>query len=179
MKASFLGWAAIAAVLSACGAGGDYGYSREYSPLGDEEDFMEQATPVTYEEVRRDPADYRNVTVGWFGIVTGVSDEGGTTTVALDHRTHRDRHLCRDETDGSCRVTISDRSGGPFSTLVALRPEDRDGEARLWVGSLVKVYGSPTGDFDADGGPMIQASYYRHWPRGTYVTTGAAGSMRR
>ncbi len=60
-----------------------------------------------------------------------------------------------------------------------IRPEDREGENRLWVGSLVKVYGSPTGDFDEEGGPILQSAWYRLWPHGKYVTTGARGSMRR
>ncbi|MEM9195338.1 MAG: hypothetical protein AAGF12_39575 [Myxococcota bacterium] len=170
---------AIAAVLG-CGGGGQYSYAREYVPLGQEEEFLEQASPVSYEEVRRDPADFRESNLGWFGIVTRVQHEdGGNATVALTYRNHRERHLCGDERSSSCRVTVSERAIGPFSIQIQMRPEDREGQDRMWVGSLVKVYGSPTGDFDDEGGPLIRAAFYRHWPRGTYVTTGAAGSMRR
>lgn len=177
---AFLFVLVIPSSLVGCGGAGQYSYAREYVPLGDEEDFMEQTSAVTYEEVRRDPADFRESQVGWFGIVTGVQPgEGGNATVALTFRNYRERHLCADERASSCRVTVSERVGGPFSILLQMRPEDRDGQERIWVGSLIKVYGSPTGDFDDEGGPLVRAAYYRHWPRGTYVTTGAAGSMRR
>jgi hypothetical protein len=170
---------ASVALVSACGAG-QYGYDREYVPLGDEDDYLEQATEVTYEEVRRNPADYRSAMVGWFGVVTALdADANGRARVALTYRTHQPRHLCRDETAGSCRVTVSDRAGGPFSAVIEMRPEDRAGQDRMWIGSLVKVYGLPSGDFDEQGGPVLQAQHYRHWPRGTYVTTGAASAMRR
>jgi hypothetical protein len=76
-------------------------------------------------------------------------------------------------------VTVSDRQSGPFTAKLAIRPEDQSGQDRLWTGSLVRVYGHPTGEFDEEGGPVIQAEWYRHWPRGKYVTTGAAASMRR
>jgi len=164
----------------ACGGGGQYGYSREYEPLDEEEDPMEAATPTTWEEVHRDPRDYRSQLLAWFGVVENVDTDGsGRARVLLSYRTHQERHLCSDELASSCRVTITDRSTGPFTAVLTMHPEDRQGEARLWTGSLLKVYGSPTGEFDAQGGPVLQVRYYRHWPRGTYVTTGARGSMRR
>ncbi len=172
----------IAAVclVTACGGAGPFGYAREYVALDDEETHMLQASAITYEEVRRDPDEFLDRTVGWFGVVTQVDLEGdGAATVAATFRTHQARHLCRDETASSCRVTVSEREGGPFSSRLQLRPEDRDGRDRLWVGSLIKVYGAPTGAFDEEGGPVLEADWYRHWPRGTYVTTGAASSMRR
>ncbi len=176
---SAIGTALAGLLLAACGAG-QYGYDREYVPLGDEDAYIGNTTDVSYEDVRRDPADFRSATVGWFGVVTSVErGTNGRTLVHATHRIHQTRHLCGDETAGSCRVTVSDRESGPFTAVVQIHPEDREGEARLWAGSLVKVYGSPTGEFDTEGGPMIEAEYYRHWPRGTYVTTGAAGSMRR
>ena len=141
---------------------------------------MERVAPVSYEEVRRDPAQFRSSTIGWFGVATAVTaGEGGRTRVALTHRIHQERHLCNDETAGSCRVTVSDRQSGPFTAVLELAPDDREGELRLWVGSLIKVYGSPNGEFDDQGGPVIMVQHYRHWPRGYYVTTSAAGSMRQ
>lgn len=168
-----------ALIVVGCGGGGQYGFTRTYEPQDEEEPFMEQeAQAVSYEDVKRDPAQFRSSTIGWFGVVTAV-EGSGTVRVAMTHRIHQDRHLCGDETAGSCRVTVSDRQSGPFTAILELRPEDRDGQDRLWVGSLVKVYGSPNGEFDAQGGPVIQARWYRHWPRGYYVTTSAAASMRR
>ena len=95
-------------------------------------------------------------------------------------RTHQDRHLCEDETEGSCRVTVSDRDGGPFSAVIALAPEDTAGENRVQTGSLLRVYGPLIpGQYDAQGGPVLRAQFYRHFPRGQYVTTAARGSWRR
>lgn len=167
------------ALVVGCGGGGQYGYAREYEPLSEEEPYFEAEQRVTYEDVRRDPADYRSSQIGWFGVVTDLDTSGDRARIHLSHRIHQDRHLCADEYDSSCRVTISEREGGPFTAVVDLRPEDLAGQDRLWVGSLVKVYGAPTGDFDDQGGPVIDAEWYRHWPRGKYVTTGAAASMRR
>jgi len=166
-------------LLCACG-GGQYGYDREYVTHGDEDPYMERVAQVSYEDVRRDPADYRSSLLGWFAVVTSVErDAGNRTLIHGTHRIHQARHLCSDETSGSCRVTVSDRASGPFTAVVDIRPEDREGEERLWGGSLVKIYGSPTGEFDTEGGPILDGEFYRHWPRGTYVTTGASGSMRR
>jgi len=176
------GWTILGVVawLGGCGAG-SHGFAREYSPLGDEDDYFETASAVGYEEVRRDPSAFASSMVGWFGIVTNVvADSSGRAVVTLTHRIHQPRHLCQDERDSSCRVTVSDRSSGSFTTTLTLRTEERaSGEDRLWIGSLVKVYGSPTGQFDDGGGPVIETRYHRHWPRGAYVTTGAARSMRR
>jgi hypothetical protein len=178
--ACLISLAGLASLTTACG-GNQYGYAREYVPLGDEEPFIERAgAGVSYEDVRRDPVDYQSTTLAWFGVVTSVErDSDNRTLVHATHRIHQARHLCSDETSGSCRVTVSDRQSGPFTAVVQIHPEDREGEARLWAGSLVKIYGSPTGEFDTEGGPIVEAAFYRHWPRGTYVTTGAAGSMRR
>lgn len=172
--------ALFSVLAAACGGAGQYGFSREYVPLDEEETHIETASAVTYEEVRRDPADYRDDVVAWFGVVTAVDAQpNGSARVAMTYRAHQDRHLCGDERDSSCRVTVSERPGGPFSALLEVRPEDREGQDRLWIGSLLKVYGTPTADFDDQGGPILQTRYYRHWPRGTYVTTGASATMRR
>jgi hypothetical protein len=170
------------ALALAVGCGGNpYGYDRTYVTYGDEDDYLEQAQPVPYEDVRRDPAGFEDTMLGWFGVVTGLTldRETGRATVRMSHRIHRERHLCSDERASSCRVTVSDRESGPFSAVLTLRPEDQAGDRKMWEGSLVRIYGTPTGEFDDQGGPVISVRWYRHWPTGTYVTTGAAGSMRR
>ncbi len=130
--------------------------------------------------MRRDPAGYRARRVAWFGVVTGVeSGPGGTSLVHLTHRIHQERHLCGDETDGSCRVTVSERASGPWTATITLRPEDTVGVDRVWMGSLLRVFGAPSGEFDAEGGPVLAAHYYRHWPRGAYVTTADRARLRR
>jgi len=169
-------------LILAIGCGGNpYGYDRSYVTYGDEDDYLEQAQTLPYEDVRRDPAAHSETMLGWFGVVTNVVVDRATghATVAMNHCVHRERHLCSDERASSCRVTVSDRQSGPFSATMRLRPEDQAGDRKLWAGSLVRVYGTPTGDFDEDGGPILEAQWYRHWPTGTYVTTGAAASMRR
>ena len=142
---------AVSAVSSVgCGASNPYGYGREYAPSDEEEPFYERAVDISYEEVRRDPQAFSGRLVGWFGVVSGVQRlPNGELKLALDLRYHQPRHLCTDQFESSCRVTISERAGGPFSTNVRLRAEDASGAERLNVGSLVKVYGSPNGDFDA------------------------------
>jgi len=167
------------ALLAACGGGGAYGYAPTYVPLSAEEDHLEAAVDLSYEEVRRDADGHRSTTLGWFGTVERLQVEGDRATVRLSLRTLAARNLCADETDGSCRVTVSDREGGTFTTTLTLRPEDREGEDKLWQGSLVRVYGRPSGDVNDEDGVFLETTWYRHWPRGTYVTTAARGSMRR
>ncbi len=167
--------------IAACGGGGPYGFAHEYAPFGDEETHMDAAAQVSYEDVRRDPADFQSVTVGWFGVITEVGlDENGSGTIAVTHRTLAARNLCADERSSSCRVTVSERAGGPWTAQLTVRVDDLGGEDRVWIGSLVKVYGTPTGELDPEhGGPVLEAAWYRHWPRGKFVTTGARNSMRR
>lgn len=179
-------WLSIAIVLSGiasgCG-GGRYGYARTYETYGDEDRYLQREVDLSYEEVRRFPDRHADEIIGWFGTVTAIEDldrASGRARLRLDLRPHQPRHLCRDETAGSCRVTVADRTIGPFVALVTLRPEDlQEGSERLWTGSLVKVYGHVTESGTEESGPIIEAEHYRHWPHGTYVTTAAAGSMRR
>jgi hypothetical protein len=168
--------------LAACGGSSTerYGYGREYVPADAEEAHYERVTMVSYEEVRREPQAFGSRTLGWFGTVTAVQKlPSGEVQLALELRFHQPRHLCTDQFESSCRVTVSERAGGPFSTVVRVAPEDQSGPERLNVGSLVKVYGSPTGEYDSLGGPMIKAAYYRHWPHGAFVTTSGSVKMRR
>jgi hypothetical protein len=77
-------------------------------------------------------------------------------------------------------VTVSDRTIGPFEARVRLRPEDlAQGRERINRGSLVKIYGRVVDAGTEENGPIIEAEWYRHWPHGMFVTTGARGSMRR
>ena len=166
--------------LAAC-ASDPHGYAPQYVPSSEERAFVDSAVEPSYEDVRRDPVAYQGQRVAWFGIVTAMSaaDRSGDARLALTHRFHQPRHLCADESDSSCRVTVSARAGGPFTALVHLRPEDVNGPNRLYTGSLVKVYARVTSEYDERGGPVFRAEYYRHWPRGTYVTTDSAVNMRR
>jgi hypothetical protein len=174
---------ALSILLPACGGAGRYGYAQTYVALGDEESWVARANnEAVYDEVRRMPESYRAQTLSFFGVVTGVEGAHGSTParVSIQIRTHQARHLCDDETDRSCRVTVSARDGGPLTAVVSLRPDDAAGENRVQVFSLLRVFGSLVpGEYDAAGGPVIRADFYRHWPRGEYVTTDAASAMRR
>ena len=180
IRVGFGVWLCWVIGLVGCGASNPYGFGREYAPTDEEEPYYERAVDLSYEEVRRDPQAFSGRIVGWFGVVSGAKRmPNGEVELALDLRFHQPRHLCNDQFESSCRVTISERAGGPFSTSVRLRSDDASGPERLNVGSLVKVYGKPSGDFDARGGPVIKAEWYRQWPHGAYVSTIGQGAMRR
>lgn len=163
-----------------CAGAGPYGYARSYAPLSEEQPWIARAQDPVYDDVRRMPESYRGEVISFFGVVTAISTEHAETRIAMQVRTHQDRHLCDDESERSCRVTVNARDGGPFTAIVQLRPDDLSGENRVQVNSLLRVFGTVvSGEYDSDGGPVLRAAYYRHWPRGQYVTTNAAGSMRR
>jgi hypothetical protein len=170
---------ALGSVLG-CGAN-PYGYAPTYEALSDEEPYMERGIEQSYEEVRRDPSTHQSELLAWFGVVDDVKAVPGSNQVlvSMSLHFHQDRHLCTDQFDDSCRVTISEKTGGPFSALLVLNPDDKSGRDRLYGGSLVKVYGHVTPEYDERGGPIVKADYYRHWPRGNYVTTTRASNMRR
>ena len=158
-----------------------YGYAPEYVPLSDEESYDEHGLELSYEEVRRDPMGNQDKSLAWFGLVESVKPVAGKdqVTVAMQLVFHQPRHLCSDQFDSSCRVTISEKSGGPWTAVLTLKPENRAGRDRITPGSLLKVYGHVATDYDERGGPIVTAQYYRHWPHGTYVNTRRAGNMRR
>jgi len=180
-KWSVLRQVSVSSLLFVLGCGGNpYGYAPEYVTLSDEEPYAERAAELSYEDVRRDPDSFSDRTLGWFGVVTSLKQEqAGRARLGLILRFHQPRHLCSGPSDDTCRVTISEREAGPFTAIIELRPEDTVGSARLNVGSLVRVYGHVTGDLDDEGGPVLSADYYRYWPHGSYVTTGASSRMRR
>lgn len=166
--------------LTACASGGQYGYTRTYKPLPAEASHFEKAQELPYEQVKTTPYDYKETEVTWFGVVEGMSElPDGQTQLELALRTHQARHLCHDEYEDSCRMTVSQSSTGKFITRLKLTEAERTGKERVWVGSLLKVYGQPTGDYDEKGNPVLEVSYYRHWPRGYYVTTAQRSAMKR
>ena len=171
----------FALVLAGCGGGGQYGYSRSYVYAGGEEQYARRAAEPVYDEVRRMPHNHHDELISWFGVVTDVSAGDGTLTrVAMETRTHQERHLCEDTEESTCRVTVSEQNGGAFTAVVQLSPEDQHGENRVQVGSLLRIYGQLVPEqYDAAGGPVLRATFYRHWPRGQYVTTAARNRWRQ
>jgi hypothetical protein len=177
VRSWLLAGAAFCAI--SCG-GGEYGFARTYAPLGAEGTHFEQAQQPTYQDLIRDPNKYKEVEIGWFGVVTGMSaGPKGRTRIALSLRAHQARHLCSEESSSSCRVTVSEAPLANFTADVSLSSSEINGKERVWTGSLLKVYGTYTGEYSEETGPVIDVVYHRHWPRGTYVTTAARGSMRR
>lgn len=166
-------------VVAGCG-GGQYSFAHTYEPTGEERPYMDRATELSYEEVRRTRPEAQQL-VGWYGVVVEApqAQEDGTSRVLMSLRVHQERHLCSTSSSDSCRVTVSDREVGRFTGILTLRPEDREGQRRVWVGSLLKVYGVATGEESVETGPVLRVEWYRHFPAHYYVTTGAAGSMRR
>lgn len=173
---------ALASSLGACGGAGRYGYAQTYVYLPDEEPVARGANQnALYDEVRRMPDRFAGQTISWFGIVEEATlADTGTVRAEMQVRNHQARHLCEDESDSSCRVTINEANGGRFTATFRARPEDLTGENRVQAGSLVRVYGTLVqGETDEEGGPVLRGTYYRHWPRGQYLTTAARGQMRR
>jgi hypothetical protein len=167
------------ALLSGCG-GGAYSFAHTYEPTGEEQPYMDRAAELSYEDVRRTRPEAQQL-VEWFGIVLEPpqAQGDGTSRVLLSLRAHQERHLCSSSSSDSCRVTVSEREIGKFVAILTLRPEDREGQRRLWQGSLLKVYAVATGEDSDETGPVMRVEHYRHFPLHYYVTTGAAGSMRR
>jgi hypothetical protein len=171
----------LAASVLSCG-GGKYGFDVKYRPLKAEKKYFKSATQINYEEIRRDPLKYADATVGWFGVVDEVlGDQGGKLTLLLSYRTHQDRHLCEDKFEKkTCRVTVSKKSPGTFMTTLEPSDEaDMIGKNKISTKSLIKVYGKATGEYDENGGPVIETMWFRHWPPGQYVDTSAASFMRQ
>ena len=173
-------WLALCVLCwAACGGSGNYNFARSYEPLRGEKSHYGSAQAVPYEDVKRDPNGFKNTEIGWFGVVQGVSElSDGRTRLSLALHAHHERHLCREAAASSCRLTIAERPLGSFSVDLALAPEEKQGRDRVGVGSLLKIYGYPSGEYAEDGGPVLSVTYYRNWPRGTYVTTADRASMR-
>jgi hypothetical protein len=176
--------------LSACGAG-QWGFARTYEPLDAEEPFFEQEREYAYTDVNTNPADFRDKTIAWFGVVRKITQtDDGKYRVEMSHRKHQERHLCEGESASSCRVTVHFKSSGSFSALLDVRAEDlQAGLDKLQPNSLVKVYGKVRCrendeeqfecDYDDVGGVLLDGIYYRQWPRRHYASSKAAATMKR
>lgn len=169
-----------AACLSSCGGGGQYGFTRTYSPLSEEDDFAESARDYDPVMIEREPENWRNSAISVFGIVRQRSEApGGSAYLTLSVRTLAARNLCDAMDDDTCRVTVSEREHAIIHATTKLRPGDEIGKESLQPGSLVRVIGKLTDGVDKeDGMPVLSASYYRHWPRNYFVTTADRDHMK-
>ncbi len=177
-------------LVAACGPG-QYGFARYYEPCEPEEPFDNQARDFSYGAVAASPDKYQEQLISWFGIVQKVeATQDGRYRVRMSHNRHKDRHLCGDDTNSSCRVTVHYKSSGGFSAILSLRPEDVvPGLDKVQPGTLMRVFGrvrcrqnddeQMECDYDEKGGVLLEGVYYRQWPARYYVTTRAASSLRR
>jgi hypothetical protein len=172
-------FAAVSLLVFGCHSPGPYGHSVEYAPLDEEEDAIENA--VEYDPVMavRDPDTWKQRKVSAFGIVEHRGGGAGDQTLLrISIRSLAERNLCDEDGEHTCRVTVSERGHGVLESLVKLSPDDDLGRQRVAQKSLVRVVGT----LDYSSGPnqpVLQAQYYRHWPRDEYVTTAARSYMLR
>ncbi len=177
-------WSQLTALLlialGGCYDAGPHGFDHHYVPLDDEEAFIERGQEAVFNEVRTDPEDFNGVLISWFGVAEQVDEaEGGATLVRMSFRTHQERHLCYEQERDTCRVTVSQASSGTFSAQLQLSPSDAQGQNRIAPGSLLGVSCQVTGQYVAEGGPLLECEHYRHWPRGVWAHTGMRSEMRR
>jgi hypothetical protein len=172
----------FALLVAACGGGGQYGHSVSYTPLGDEEKATKTAKEYDPVMFQRQPEQWRGKPVALFGIVTNRgSGPNGAAYITISVRRLEPRNACESHADeDTCRTTVSDADFGLVHVLVVPHGDDDVGEHSIGGGSLVRLVGTFGEETDPnDGGAIMRATYYRHWPRGFYVTKQAAQQMRQ
>lgn len=173
----------MTASLGAAGCGaGEYGHSRTYTPLDVEAAAAEGAVDYDPVMAKRRPGEWQQRKLSVFGVVLGREDlEGGGAVLKLSMRRLEGRNLCESREDSSCRTTVSEHEHERMHARITIdKPEDAEGSLSIGSGSLVRVIGKLDPEPDAeDGKPVLAATYYRHWPRGYYVTSAAARVLRR
>jgi hypothetical protein len=172
----------VLGLVTACHSAGPYGYAPNYSPTSEEETATKGTREYDPVMFGREPEVWRKSRSVLFGVVTGrAPGPGGAAYLTLSVRRIEPRNLCVNANDeDTCRVTVSDRDFGIVHALAALRPDDDVGERSVGAGSLIRIAGQFGEDVDpADGGPVMRASFYRHWPRHFFVTTANADTMRQ
>lgn len=169
------------ALATACASGGPYGFSRVYEPLSEEEDHEDGAKEYDPVMIEREPESWKKEKVSVFGIVRARGQApGGSAYLTLGVRTLSKRNICDTADDETCRVTVSEHDFATVHAIAKLRPGDDLGKEALRPGSLVRVIGKLADGADKnDGAPVLNALYYRHWPRNTFVTTADRDHMQR
>ncbi len=170
----------LCALLAGCSSPGLYGYSRAYSPLDAEEKASQGSREFDPVMAKRMPDEWKKSKVLLFGIVKSRKEApGGGADLTLGMRALAERNLCDDADESTCRVTVSNREHATVHVVVKLASGDDIGKLSVQLGSLVRIVGHLSDDSAADGSPVIRAEYYRHWPRGEFVTTADSEHMRR
>ncbi|MEO8876596.1 MAG: hypothetical protein ABI461_13480 [Polyangiaceae bacterium] len=172
----------VAVLLMACHSAGPYGHAVSYVPLSDEDDAVKSAKEYDPVMFQRMPEEWHKKPVTLFGVVTSrTPGQNGAAYVTLSVRRLEPRNLCQNmNDDDTCRVTVSDRDFGVVHALITLRPDDDVGPKSVGVSSLVRLVGTFGEEVDTgDGGPILRATFYRHWPPFFFVTKSAARDMRQ
>ncbi|MDP9149003.1 MAG: hypothetical protein M3O36_03540 [Myxococcota bacterium] len=175
-------FALLSSLLCACEGAGPYGHSPHYAVLDEETRAAAGAREYDPVMAARQPEQWRQGTVSLFGRVESRSaGPGGRALLRVSIRRLEARNLCANEGDeDSCRVTVSDRDFGFLWALVALHGDDDVGPHSVAPGSLLRVVGTLGQEVSpADGGAVIHATWYRHWPPFYYVTRASARDMRQ
>jgi hypothetical protein len=172
---------AVSALFIGCHGAGPYGHARVYVTASGEDRAAAPAAEYDAFQFERTPDKLKGKQVWLFGVVTQRRPgPGGTAYLALSLRTLQPRNLCDNDEEDSCRVTVSEREMGRAHAMVALQGDDEIGERSVGLGSLVRVVGHVAEEVDpSDGTGVVRGEFYRHWPRGYYVTTKAAAVMHR
>jgi hypothetical protein len=167
------------ALSTGCSSAGPYGYSRTYSPLGAEEAAADGAREYDPVMAERDKAEWKKAKVSVFGVVLKRAEgPAGKAYVKLSVRNLEARNLCEQLDEETCRVTVGQNEFAVVHALLTLAPGDDLGDKSLSRGSLVRVIGKLTDEVDReDGTPVLEAQYYRHWPRNYFVTTASRPDM--
>ena len=181
LDAKLLGLSLATPLVLSCHGAGPYGHSKAYTPRSAEESAVSGNKEYDPLLAERALDKLKGRSVWLFGVVTNRgSGPGGAAYVALSLRTLQQKNLCETDDEDSCRVTVSEREMGRAHALIALAAEDDMGQESVGLGSLLRVARAVTQDLDPnDGTPILRTTYYRHWPRGFYVTTKASSFMKR
>jgi hypothetical protein len=182
MKLPLSALAVLASLASGCHGAGPYGHAPQYAPLGDEDATVAGAREYDPVMVGRQPDEWRKGRVVLFGVVDKrAAGPGGQAMLTLSVRRLEMRNLCDNANDDdTCRVTVSDKDFGVVHALVSLRGDDDVGPRSVGLRSLVRIVGGIGQDASqSDGGTVVHASWYRHWPAFTYVTTASASVLRQ
>lgn len=165
--------------LNGCGSAGPYGHSRIYTALSAEADALEGARDYDPVMAQRDQAEWKKNKTSLFGVVLRrTQGPSGWAHVTLSMRTLEARNLCEALDEQTCRVTVSEHEFAVVHALLKLAPDDDLGPRSVSRGSLLRVVGKLTDAVDPDdGGVVLKADYYRHWPRNFFVTTASRPDM--
>ncbi|MEJ7728988.1 MAG: hypothetical protein WKG00_07225 [Polyangiaceae bacterium] len=172
----------LASAALGCGTG-PYGYSRAYQPLDAEAAAANGATEYDPVMAQRQPEEWLRKKVTLFGVVEARADKGGATELTLSVRKLEGRNACETSADDSCRTTVGDHEFAVLRARITMATAaDASGPESIGFGSLVRVVGSIVAQRatePASGPQVLDATYYRHWPRGYYRTTADKSVLRR